>query len=126
MKEAFTNDKWMRGLQKINTESQLDQFVFHWTLLQNVTLSDERDSIVWNVSANGRYSARTAYAVQFLGRVKQTDLGRVWKIYAEGKEFETALHLALGCSFSKEVWACFRHTYPMAVRIASSASTIGE
>ena len=99
--------------------------------------------------------------MQFLGRVQQPELGRVWKILAEGKvkfflwlllqnrnwtaerrrarglphddlyslydqEFETATHLALGCSFAKEVWACFQGTYPLAVQIANTASTVWE
>ena len=85
VKEALTQGRWMRGLQKINTEVQLDQFIALWNMVRGVYLSEDRDSISWHISADGRYSAKTAYAMQFLGRVRQPELGRVRKVWAEGK-----------------------------------------
>jgi hypothetical protein len=42
------------------------------------------DGITWCVSADGKYSARSAYEVQFHGRIKQPHLEYVWRIKAEG------------------------------------------
>jgi hypothetical protein len=85
VKEVLTNGRWMRGLQRINTETQLDQFVSLWSLIQTVTLTDDRDSIAWNITADGKYSASSAYEVQFFGRLRQPHLEQVWHIRAEGK-----------------------------------------
>ena len=85
VKEALTNGRWLRGLQRITTEAQLDQFINLWLLLQQVNLNDEIDTISWHFSADGRYSASSAYKVQFLGRLQQPNLDKVWQINAEGK-----------------------------------------
>lgn len=56
-----------------------------WCLLQQVNLTDAEDTIAWHITADGRYSASSAYAVQFFGRIQQPNLESVWKICAEGK-----------------------------------------
>lgn len=80
VREALHNDRWLCGLQRISTEAQLDQFINLWQLLQSVTLIEERDSIAWNLTADGRYSAISAYHAQFLGRIPLPKLDLVWKI----------------------------------------------
>ncbi|KAM0837392.1 hypothetical protein ACQ4PT_061694 [Festuca glaucescens] len=77
----MTNGRWMRG----PCEEQLDQFVQLWTLVQHVQLKDNRDEISWNLTADGKYSARSAYARQFIGRLMQPELEKAWSIRAEGK-----------------------------------------
>lgn len=83
--EALLNGRWMKGLQKITTEAQLDELVDLWTCLQSVSLSDGMDSISWNITADGNYSAVSAYNVQFHGRIRQPHLEQVWRIKCEGK-----------------------------------------
>lgn len=41
--------------------------------------------ISWNITADGKYSAASAYAVQFVGRIRQPHLEQVWSIKVEGK-----------------------------------------
>ena len=43
------------------------------------------DTIAWTLTADGRYTARSAYHAQFLGRMHQPNLDLVWKLRAEGK-----------------------------------------
>jgi hypothetical protein len=159
VKEALANGRWMRGLRRMDNEEQLDQFLELWAELQNVSLSNETDGITWCVSADGKYSAKSAYDVQFHGRIKQPHLEHVWRIKAEGnvkfflwlnlqnrnwtaerrrahglphedkcslcdQEFETAAHLALNCSFSKQVWALFQGDSPRAFLVASRSQTL--
>jgi hypothetical protein len=50
-----------------------------------VALSSTTDSITWHISADGKYFASLAYAVQFHGRIWQPHLDCVWRIRAEGK-----------------------------------------
>jgi hypothetical protein len=46
----------MRGLQRINTEEQMDQFVeLLLSQIQLVNLSDARDTISWNLTTDGSY-----------------------------------------------------------------------
>jgi hypothetical protein len=45
----------MRGLQRINTEEQMDQFVELLSQIQLVNLSDARDTISWNLTTDGSY-----------------------------------------------------------------------
>jgi hypothetical protein len=83
-KEALLNGRWMRGLQRMINEEQIDQFIILWNLLRNVTLSSERDGITWHASADGKYSASSAYVVQFHGRIREPHLDQVWRVRAEG------------------------------------------
>jgi hypothetical protein len=62
------------------------QFITLWTKLQRINLQPHRrDSIVWNLTTDGKYSARSAYEVQFIGRISKPHLEQVWKIHADGK-----------------------------------------
>lgn len=85
VKEALTDGRWMRGLLKISSEAQLDQFVRLWDMLQEVTLSESKDGISWCSTADGKYSAVSAYSAQFHGRIKQPGLHFSWSVRAEGK-----------------------------------------
>jgi hypothetical protein len=152
--QALDNGRWMRGLQHIETEEQLEQFVILWTALQQVQLHSEiQDSITWILTADGHYSAKSAYEAQFFGRIKQPQLEQVWKARAEGKvqlqnrkwtaerlrarglphddqcclcdqQLETAQHLALHCPYAKEVWAQFQNSNSKAFRIASTSNSL--
>ena len=74
VKEALTDGKWMHGLHRITTEEQLDQFLVLWNSNQHVQLSNDRDVTRWTQTTDGLYSARSAYAAQFVGRIKQPEL----------------------------------------------------
>jgi mannosylglycoprotein endo-beta-mannosidase len=84
VKESMMEGRWMHGLQRMSTEAQIDQFVALWGRLRSVALSSATDSITWHISADGRYSASSAYAVQLHGRIRQPHLDCVWRIRAEG------------------------------------------
>lgn len=83
--EALSNGAWMRGLRTINTPMLMDSFINLWWILQGTSLQPWPDSICWNLTANGVYSAKSVYHFQFLTRIPQPHLQRVWNIKAEGK-----------------------------------------
>uniref|UniRef100_A0A453BYJ9 Reverse transcriptase domain-containing protein n=1 Tax=Aegilops tauschii subsp. strangulata TaxID=200361 RepID=A0A453BYJ9_AEGTS len=85
VKEALSTARWMQGLQRLDSYEQLCQFVGLWEKLQSVNLSYQRDKIKWNITANGRYSACSAYEIQFLARIEQPGIARVWRCKLEGK-----------------------------------------
>lgn len=69
--DALTENKWMKVLQRMSNEEQVLQFVNLWELIQEVQLSQDRDSLVWVFNSKGIYTAHDAYDAQFIGRIKQ-------------------------------------------------------
>jgi hypothetical protein len=58
---------WITNIQSIGTEDLLDEFILLFTLLSEVQLLEEKDTIIWKWTATGEYSTSSAYEVQFLG-----------------------------------------------------------
>lgn len=85
VREALHNGSWMRGLRNINSAILMDSFIDLWWRLQETVLLPRPDTISWNFSPNGEYSAKSAYLVQFLTRIPQPHLHSVWNIKAERK-----------------------------------------
>jgi hypothetical protein len=57
----------------------LSQFVQLWTLIQNVHLNAmEEDDIKWKLTGNGKYSAASAYKLQFFSLVESNMNNLVW------------------------------------------------
>lgn len=44
VKEGIMEGKWMRGLHRINSETQMDRFIQIWAMLQNIQLVNSPDS----------------------------------------------------------------------------------
>jgi hypothetical protein len=82
---ALANGRWLRGLSRIANEDELHQFLQLWALVEEVQLTDTPDEIRWLPCASGKYSAKSAYEMQFIGRIKQPHLEKVWKAKVEGK-----------------------------------------
>jgi hypothetical protein len=85
VKEALSNRRWMKGLHRIQSAKQLDQFIKLWEAIQGVQLTGNTDSIGWNLTSDKQYSACSAYNYQFNGRMKQPHLESAWHVHAEGK-----------------------------------------
>lgn len=83
--EAVHEGRWMQGVQNISTAQAIDQLAALWGCLQGVQLTDVPDSIGWNFSVDGSYSARSAYSVHFVQSISQPLLSSVWSIKGEGK-----------------------------------------
>ena len=118
VREALHNGRWMLGLQRMTTEGQLNQFVRLWEELQSIQLTDSKDKILWNLIANRKYSAVSAYDTHFVARINKPGLAQVWRGKMKGKvKFYlwlllqnrnwTAEHITLACCFAKEVWLQF-------------------
>ena len=55
-----------------------------WEAVQEVQFSDLLDQITWKWTANGLYSSKSAYDIQFLGSYCTFDARALWKTKAEG------------------------------------------
>ena len=52
----------------------------------NISLdSSEEDSITWNLESSGRYSAKSAYNIQFAGSIPSNFPRLIWRIWAPPK-----------------------------------------
>lgn len=83
--EDLQNDNWMRGLWRMNSAEELAEYVALWSLVQDIRLLQQEDVIVWRWTANGCYSAKSAYEVQFEGSYCSFNCKAIWKTRAEGK-----------------------------------------
>jgi hypothetical protein len=65
---------------------QLSQYLEIWDIVHALQLVLEQpDSISWTLTANGSYSASSAYHVQFLGSHPRFDAQKIWNANAEPK-----------------------------------------
>jgi hypothetical protein len=72
---AMADQRWMRGLQRISTAVSIQEFVELWTRLSQVQLYQQPDTISWRFTANGKYSAQSAYNVQFIRTITNENVG---------------------------------------------------
>ncbi|RLM99517.1 hypothetical protein C2845_PM06G35360 [Panicum miliaceum] len=96
------------------------EFVVLWERVQEVQFSDDPDKIIWKWTANGVYSSKSAYAIQFVGSYCTFNTSALWKAKAEGKhrffawlqvqaKIQTADNLLLkGIACDPEVWFLVR------------------
>jgi hypothetical protein len=69
----------------MTTVDEMAELVSLWALISEVHLTDAEDELKWKWTANGRYSARSAYAAHFAGSYCSFDCMAIWKAKTEGK-----------------------------------------
>jgi hypothetical protein len=83
--EAMTELRWVRHIRGAITVAVLAEYFRLWDLLSEVVLQpDVDDSHVWQFSASGSYSAKSAYEGFFIGAEFRPG-ERIWKSWALGK-----------------------------------------
>jgi hypothetical protein len=83
--EDLHNGNWMRGLWRMSTAEQMAEFVQLWDCLLQVQLTEEADEIRWRWTADGRYSSKSAYEMQFRGTYCTFNTKTIWRAKAEEK-----------------------------------------
>jgi hypothetical protein len=82
---ALEGRKWMCGLQRMDTEVALRQFVDLWQQLSQIQLTQENDIIKWSFTSSAQYTAKSAYQLQFRGAMAETSWDAIWKAKVETK-----------------------------------------
>ena len=66
--DALADDKLIRDVDYSMTERVVEEFISLWTCLQGITVQPtHEDKITWLHTADGQYTARSTYKIQFLG-----------------------------------------------------------
>jgi hypothetical protein len=76
---------WKRGLQRISTTEEIDEFIRLWHLVTPAQLTELPDTISWCLTASGAYSSSSAYHIQFTGTHTEHDWTRLWQTKIENK-----------------------------------------
>ncbi|CAN6163562.1 unnamed protein product [Urochloa humidicola] len=88
MKAALQDEAWVQHirLQMLTSAQHFGEFTSLWAKVQRIALRPEvPDQIVWKLSADGEYSAKSAYEAQFLGATNTRLDNLIWKVWAPPK-----------------------------------------
>jgi hypothetical protein len=69
----------------MSTAEQMAEFVQLWDCLLQVQLTEEADEIKWRWTADGRYSSKSAYEMQFRGTYCTFNTKAIWRAKDEEK-----------------------------------------
>jgi hypothetical protein len=88
--DAMADDNWIRDLMQGNSTTLFIDYIMLWTLIDAATLDlsqsqEEEDSIVWTMSADGLYTTKSAYSMQFYGSMASTYPAKVWQVWAQSR-----------------------------------------
>lgn len=72
--------------EELSTSEHLRQYVDLWVrLLQPPAFNEHEDTIIWKLTANGVYTTKLAYRLQFIGATRSTFNETIWKCWAPPK-----------------------------------------
>ncbi|KAJ1277359.1 hypothetical protein BS78_05G288800 [Paspalum vaginatum] len=83
--KALEDNRWMRGMQRMNSNQEIRQFVSLWSRLSSLHLSTMEGDITWKFTADGKYTAKSAYDIQFIGSYPDFNWTKIWKSKMEPK-----------------------------------------
>jgi hypothetical protein len=76
----------MFAARHISSRQDLLEFIEMWSLLKNISLMNEvKDSLIWKWTPSGKYTAASAYKIQFHSSHAPFQVGQLWKAKAEPK-----------------------------------------
>ena len=82
----MTGESWLSDLARGLTEHMTPELVKLAALLDEADLRPgQQDRITWRPSADGAYSARSAYQLQFVGSIPLDGFELIWSAWAPGK-----------------------------------------
>ena len=83
LKDGIFQNRWARDIVGAPTTQVLCQYLRVWGILRNVILDPlQEDRFVWRWTADGRYSASSAYRAFFAGSSSLLGANELWKTKA--------------------------------------------
>jgi hypothetical protein len=84
--EAITNGRWIADIDYNLNQGLIADFIRLWEELEGVVLVEgQEDTIVWSLTSDGQYSAKSAYSMQFEGKTRCLAAAQTWKTKAPPK-----------------------------------------
>lgn len=84
--KALQGNRWISHISPITSLTELHEYVKLWEEVQYIHLdSNSEDSILWRWTADGEYTSRSAYHIQFKGSFSKLCIMPIWKARAEAK-----------------------------------------
>jgi hypothetical protein len=83
--KELSNMNWIRNLRQVNTKALMDEFILLFTALNDVILTEERDTIAWKWTRTRQYSVVSAYDIQILGAFPKFKASSIWKAKTKAK-----------------------------------------
>lgn len=87
VQEDLQNGNWTRGLWRMSTVDEMAEMVILGNKIQMVQLNDQQDVIRWRWTADGQYTAKSAYQAQLVGSYCSFDSKALWGAKVEGKHW---------------------------------------
>ncbi len=86
LKKELEDNHWLAMLHPITSLVEIEELIQLGGLLQNINLvARQTDDISWRWTANGQYSAKSAYLAQFQGSNALTEFTPLWSAFAKPK-----------------------------------------
>lgn len=85
VRDDMMNGNWTRGLWRMTTAEELAEMESLLMLLSEVHLTNREDKFVWKWTADGVYTAKSAYNAQLIGSHCTFVASAIWKAKTEGK-----------------------------------------
>jgi hypothetical protein len=84
--KEIKGNNWIRSIARLNTPIQLSQYLEIWDVIATLQLTpDQPDTISWTLTADGKYSASSAYHAQFVGSHPRFVAQKIWNASAKPK-----------------------------------------
>jgi hypothetical protein len=86
--DAIQNGKWIKDIAYSLNNDLLAEFFGLWNVLQSLELNldtPEEDQICWKLDPSGKYTAKSAYNIQFSGCILSNFPRLIWKAWAPPK-----------------------------------------
>jgi hypothetical protein len=84
----LANDNWIQDLMYDLSPAMFADYLQLWLLVDGTPFSandQAKDTIVWTRTANGRYSAKSAYNMQFDGIIESSSPVDIWQSTARSR-----------------------------------------
>jgi len=86
VQKAIQDNKWISHITPILTTAEIQEYVRLWEAVQQVQLDASReDIIIWRWTADGEYTSKSTYRIQFEGSYSKLRIMPIWKARAEPK-----------------------------------------
>jgi hypothetical protein len=102
--KALANNDWIQAIRGTPSVPAIVEFLGLWAALREApALQEGPDSARWRLTANGQYSAKTAYQLFFIGRTEVPGMKELW---SSGAPLKHKLHVWL--ALKDRLWTADR------------------